>query len=413
MASIRGVMLAFLCLLGAGCEEATEPAVVEPNPLPSLFTLAPATAQAGAAAFTLTVRGADFVAASRVRWDGADLSTTFVSDSVLTAAVPAARVAAPDIATVTVFTGPPGGGTSGGGTFTVEPPPPLTWISTPVAVGASTWDVTISSNGIAYATRLSQDSITRINVAGNSVLGSFPVGNWPYEVMFNAAGSVAYVTHAVDNTIRVVNTATHAVTATWQMPAQPIRVLLNNAGTKLYVTYTDGFVDILNPSTGATVSPSVFVGGVLNGIALTPDGTRLWVSNTTGLVAEINTSTDAAARSIVMGGRPQQLAIAADGARMYVANEAGWIGVYRLSDLARVDSIAVTGPFGLAFSPDNSLLWVTQPNAGTVSVVYTAYGSSAGVVVTGGRPFNVAVAPDGTALIAVEGADLRIVRQSP
>jgi DNA-binding beta-propeller fold protein YncE len=400
-------------LAALSCADNTTVIEPPPYPSPSLFSVSPSSVLTAASAFTLTAHGADFVSGSHVRWNGADLSTAFVSDSVLTASVPAGNVAVPGTAAVTVYTGTPGGGTSGSVTFTIEPPPPLTWDLTTVVVADGTWDATISATGVAYATRLSRDSIARIDIAGNSLLGSFAVGNWPYEVTFNASGTLAWATHAVDNTVKVINTSTHAVTTSYTMAAQPIRVRVNGAGNKLYVTHTDGNVAIVNPATGAQVSPPVNVGGVLNGIALTPNGTRLWVANTSGLVAEINTATDLAARSISMGGRPQDLAISSDGTTLYVANEDGWVGVYNLANLARVDSIPAPGAFGLALSPDGMQLWVSRSVFGAVTVFYTSTRAFAGTVPTGGVPRHIAFAANGTALIANEAGKVQIARPSP
>src|SRR5439155_17781808 len=67
--------------------------VANPSPTPVLTTLAPSSATVGGAAFTLTVTGSGFVPASTVRWNGAARTTTFVSATQLTAAIPAADLA--------------------------------------------------------------------------------------------------------------------------------------------------------------------------------------------------------------------------------------------------------------------------------------------------------------------------------
>jgi hypothetical protein len=94
------------------------------NPAPSITTLAPTTAVAGGAGFTLTVDGANFVGSSTVRWKGSDRPTTFVDANRLLATIAASDIAAADTASVTVFTPAPGGGTSAGLSFTVTAPPP-------------------------------------------------------------------------------------------------------------------------------------------------------------------------------------------------------------------------------------------------------------------------------------------------
>jgi hypothetical protein len=69
---------------------------------PALNSLSPQSIGPGSPAFTLTVGGNNFVAASTVQWNGANLTTTFLSSSQLTAIVPANLVAASGAASVTV-----------------------------------------------------------------------------------------------------------------------------------------------------------------------------------------------------------------------------------------------------------------------------------------------------------------------
>jgi hypothetical protein len=106
------------------------------NPVPTTTSLNPASAVVGGAAFTLTVNGSNFVTGSVVQWNGSARTTTFVSSTQLTAAIPATDIAATGTATVTVFNPTPGGGTSNAQTFSItsgsgNPVPVLNSISPP------------------------------------------------------------------------------------------------------------------------------------------------------------------------------------------------------------------------------------------------------------------------------------------
>ena len=83
----------------------------------TLTFLSPGSAAAGGPAFTLTVNGSNFVSGSVVRWNGANRTTTFVSATQLTAAIPATDIAAGGTASVTVQN--PGGAISNALTFTI------------------------------------------------------------------------------------------------------------------------------------------------------------------------------------------------------------------------------------------------------------------------------------------------------
>jgi YVTN family beta-propeller protein len=383
-----------------------------PNPVPSVASLQPSSVTAGAPGFTLTVNGGNFLPSSIVRWNGLTRTTTYASATQLNAAIPASDVGAATTASVTVYTPPPGGGTSGAVTFTIAPP--LTWSLTPVAIAGGTWDATVASNGTVYVTHFLIDSITRIDVAGNARAGTFRVGQWPYEVKFNAAGTVAYATNLDANTVSVIDATTHAETTTWSVASRPIRVVVGPGGSKLYVSLINGNVAILNTANGSAASPPVFVGGVLNGLVLTQGGTRLWAGNTSGGAIEINTTTDLpTGRSITVNGIGQDMVVSPDGNTLYLGVEEGWVGVYDLTNLARIDSIPVTQPFGMALNPAGTQLWVSASRSGIVSVISTATRRYVGRVTTGGAPRHIAFTSDGTALIANENGAVYLARQNP
>jgi 6-phosphogluconolactonase len=89
------------------------------NPTPTITTISPTSTAAGGAAFTLTINGTNFVAASMVDFGGAARTTTFVNSTQLTAAIPAASIASTGTLSVTVTNPAPGGGTSNPLSFTV------------------------------------------------------------------------------------------------------------------------------------------------------------------------------------------------------------------------------------------------------------------------------------------------------
>jgi len=104
------------------------------NPAPVITSLSPVSATAGGPAFTLTVNGSNFVNGSTVQWDGSARTTTFVSDTQLTAGISASDIITAGTVSVTVanLLGP-GGGVSNALPFEVtefspEPPPNLVYL---------------------------------------------------------------------------------------------------------------------------------------------------------------------------------------------------------------------------------------------------------------------------------------------
>ncbi len=87
--------------------------LAQANPVPFINQPPVPTATApGGQDFTLTIHGTGFVSGSVVNWNGAALATTFISGSELNAIVPAANIAQPTTAALSVTSPGPGGGVS-------------------------------------------------------------------------------------------------------------------------------------------------------------------------------------------------------------------------------------------------------------------------------------------------------------
>jgi len=120
------------------------------NAASTITSLSPSAATAGGVAFTLTVNGTNFVSGSAVRWNGADRTTTYVSATQLTAAIPATDIALAGTAQVTVFSPAPGGGTSSPSSFTINNPASMiTSLSPPTATAGGT-AFTLTVNGTNF-----------------------------------------------------------------------------------------------------------------------------------------------------------------------------------------------------------------------------------------------------------------------
>ncbi len=91
---------------------ATSAAFDVANPAPTAGSLSPYWTRAGSGDVTVTVTGTGFTPTSVVKWNSADLVTTFVSATEVRAVVPEANVASIGTADIVVFTPAAGGGTS-------------------------------------------------------------------------------------------------------------------------------------------------------------------------------------------------------------------------------------------------------------------------------------------------------------
>ncbi|MDX1982840.1 MAG: hypothetical protein SFV51_21400, partial [Bryobacteraceae bacterium] len=117
-------------------------------PAPLVTSLSPASVQAGAAGFTLTVAGSNFQTGAVVRWNGAPLTTFQATPTQITASVASALVAAAGSASVTVQN--PDGQSSTATSFTINAPPPQVSALNPASIQASGPAFTLTVQGAAF-----------------------------------------------------------------------------------------------------------------------------------------------------------------------------------------------------------------------------------------------------------------------
>ena len=120
------------------------------NP-PTITSLSPSSATAGANAFTLTVNGTSFAASgTSVKWNGTSLTTTYLTGSEVTVPVTAQMIATAGTATVTVTTA---GGTSSGALFTINAPsaPTVTAVHAPLRTRYLRTNSFYDPNSLEYA----------------------------------------------------------------------------------------------------------------------------------------------------------------------------------------------------------------------------------------------------------------------
>ncbi len=129
-------------------------------PVPTITSISPSTVVAGGPAFTLTVNGTNFASGATVLLGTASLTTTFVSSTQLTAAVPASLIQQAGMSPVTVTN--PGSGASNPLPLAITVPvPTITGIS-PSSITAGGPAFTLTVNGTGF--------LSGVNVSVNGVV---------------------------------------------------------------------------------------------------------------------------------------------------------------------------------------------------------------------------------------------------
>ena len=256
-----------------------------------------------------------------------------------------------------------------------------------------------------------------IDTATNQPVGSpISVGFLPAGVTVTPDGRYAYVTNNGSGTISVIDTASHTAVGSINVAQGPIGVAANPNASLVYATspgtifsnFNGNTLSVINKTTNALVG-SLTPGMGPIGVAFTPDGAQAYVANSgSNSVSVINTATNVVALSIPVGNSPTGVAITPNGQYVYITNQnqnngglPGTVSVINTATKGVALSIPVgNSPTGVAITPNGQYVYVTNMNnnnggAGTVSVISTATNTVVGTITVGQSPIGVSVTPDG------------------
>ncbi|RTQ48200.1 T9SS type A sorting domain-containing protein [Hymenobacter gummosus] len=257
--------------------------VTTPNPAPTISSLAPSTAVAGGAAFTLTVNGTGFGSGSVVSFNGTALTTTVVSATQLTAAVPASAIATAGTYNVTVTNPAPGGGTATA-TFTVTTPAPTIASFTPTSGPVGTV-VTITGTNFTGATGVSFNgtAATTFSVTNATTLtATVPTGATTGTIAVTTPGGTATSTGSFTVTV-----PTPAPTIASFTPASgPVGTVVTITGTNFTgataVSFNGTAATTFTVSSATSITATVPTGATTGTISVTtPSGTATSTSSFT------------------------------------------------------------------------------------------------------------------------------------
>jgi YVTN family beta-propeller protein len=432
-------------LLLAGCGGGTSPSSInQPTSSgPTITTLSPNSTVAGGAAFTLTINGTNFVAASMVNFGGSTPATTFVNSTQLTAAIPAASIASTGTLAVTVTDPASGGGTSKAINFTI------TSGATPPA-GDDPQSIAVDSAGnFAYVENASCSSglgcvsIYAVNPTTGALESMGPqVSSLDYggeSVSVDPSGKFAYVANGGDDfssdgsvVSYTINATTGALTSTGSIMGNcpglcvPESVAVDPSGKFAYVPNGGGESNgvamyTINATTGALTSTGMIpVGGFAVSVAVHPSGKFAYAANgnnTPGLAGNVSmytiNATTGALTSIgtvaagTIFGEPNPIAMAVDptGSFAYVANSgSNDVSMYSINTTTGILTpvgliVAGTTPLSVAVDPTGKFAYVTNSGSNDVSMytinATTGALTSIGTIAAGSTPASIAIHPSG------------------
>jgi YVTN family beta-propeller protein len=216
-----------------------------------------------------------------------------------------------------------------------------------------------------------------------------------------ASGQYAYITNYGNSTVSVIDTATNTITTTVKVGDRPFGVAVNPAGTKLYVTnpYGSNIVSVIDVAKSAVIARVPVGGNSPHGVAVTPDGKKVYVANCeSNNVSVIDTTTNTVTTTVNVGSYPIGVTVTPDGTKIYVTN-------YNNNSVSLIDTTSnkVTAtipvgnnPYGIATNQQGTKVYVTNYNSSSVSVIDTSINKVIATVKTEKNPYEVTVNPQGT-----------------
>jgi len=440
-------------LLLAGCGGGTNPPVSRgSNPTPTITAISPNSTVAGSAAFTLTINGTNFVAASMVNFGGSAPATTFVNSTQLTAVIPAASIASTGTPAVTVTNPAPGGGTSKAINFTITRggPSSVPTISVldPSGVPAGEPSFQLLVVGPYPGSNFVTGSVVRWNGSDRPTMSNGSVNGLIAQI------SASDVAAAGTATVTVFNPgpgggSSNALTFTITTGSvDPQSIALDPTGKFAYVMDAGsggngGYVSMytINPTTGAlaSIGPPVSTNGYgvdygsginAGSVAVDPLGKFVYVTNAgdvwdygdgaDGTVAmyAINATTGALTSAGTINGNcpglciPSSVVVDPSGRLAYVTNGGGGfpynVAMYTINSttgaLTSIGTIATgTEPLSVAVDPAGKFAyvanWTGYETDGSVSM-YTIDATTGsltpiGTIATGQSPTWVVIHPSG------------------
>ncbi len=251
-----------------------------PAPVPTLSSLSPNSAIAGASAFALTVNGSNFIVGSMVQWNGTARPTTFVSATQLTAVISANDLAVAGAASVAVVNPAPGGGASNALIFVINQASVTAGLVAAYGFDEGSGTTVGDSSGNGHSGVISGTTWTTSGKYGNAL-------------SFN--GTNSYVSVANPN----LPTGDYTWSA-WINPNQTstFRGIMVSHGTgpgQLEMDIDSGRVVIYTNDSQRIVSATIISTGVWTHLALSRAGStiRLYLNGN----QDPNTGTDAAAQN--------------------------------------------------------------------------------------------------------------------
>jgi YVTN family beta-propeller protein len=194
-----------------------------------------------------------------------------------------------------------------------------------IAVSGSPFRVKPSPDGRSLFVTGNADSLFMIDVASREITGRLAIGLDANGLAADTISNRLYLSNQSDGTISVVDLATMTVIGSIQVGGHPQELVLSPGGTLLFVADESGSVQIWDLRESRKRGDIAVPGGAF-AMAVSPDWRQLYIGSALGgAVYLIDWKTGQTLKTVTTGGTPRRIAFSRDGKVAVVANEGGWV----------------------------------------------------------------------------------------
>ncbi|HTZ90468.1 MAG TPA: hypothetical protein VMA71_09005 [Alloacidobacterium sp.] len=276
-----------------------------------------------------------------------------------------------------------------------------------------------------YAVNTNSNSVSVINAEKNAVAATIPVRSKPYFIDVDAKGQRAYVANSGSNNVSVIDLAARREIAVIGVGEAPGMAVISPDGTSLVVSNrAGGSVTVVDPHTYKV--RSVFSGcPAATYVVILPDSSKAFIACSGGhqvMVIGLARPESAIASEhadrlltfLDVGQTPVHLALKPDGGEIFVSN----FESDTISEIAtqtnEVGGAYLVGahPARAIVSADNSTLWISKFNTGSIEVYSIDDGKAINTVHVGDGPDALAFSVEGHLLLAADARsnDIAVIR---
>lgn len=271
-----------------------------------------------------------------------------------------------------------------------------------VPVETSPVSVSVSGDGTtAFVANRGSNTLSRIDVASNTVTGSFDPAatpasqsHTPLSVLAGSDGQTVYTALTIGNS-KLVVPSTYETIASIPTPLPDLgRMALSSDGSTLFAPNPNFGNILLVDAAAFTITGSVPTADAF-GVAVTPDQSKLLVIGGPFDDLSILAIDGTLLATVPVPAAAEDVAVSPDGSTAYVTSSSGELLVVDVATGTVTASVPLGSASHVVASPNGRWVYVTNPGAATLTAIDAVTRQVTATYAVGAGASGLAVSPDG------------------